>query len=240
MKKIIMILLPLFLMGCGKDIQVSDMVDRVAIFEIPKDKEPTNGLTVVEDNYPCLALLANQVLGTTLSKDFKTKTIQLTNQKYSFSFDEKPLSKDLADSKLTKQLVQVMVAVVNGQKAEKMNINGNDFKKFVEASLGDIESLYADSDTKQKANKMFGPERALTRQGMLLVYLKAYIDGKFVDRSGNIISKPAISGTGVSDATVAGLLDVFLEAFYDYALSEIGRAHVRTPVTSQSRMPSSA
>jgi hypothetical protein len=74
---------------------------------------------------------------------------------------------------------------------------------------------------------MFGPARALTRQGMLFAYLKAYFNGSFVDRSGNIISKPTITGSGVSNATVAGLLNVFLEAFYDYALSN------KSPVLAQ-------
>jgi len=219
------------LTGCGKDLRVSDIFDSTTTFAIPVDKSPTNGLTRVEDNYPGLAMIANQVLRTPLTDKFRSKAISReinVQGGYVIDLDEKPLSDELANSKLTKQLVTVMVAVADGQKeVQKLNISGKDFRKFVEAALKDVEDTYASSTSKVKVGKMFGPARALTRQGMLFAYLKAYFNGSFVDRSGNIISKPTITGSGVSNATVAGLLNVFLEAFYDYALSN------KSPVLAQ-------
>jgi hypothetical protein len=222
---IMVISLLMFLSGCSKDVAVSDILDSIkALPPVPVDREPSDGTTRVENQYPGLALMANQVLGTGLTPQFKsrlmTRDIKATNDGYTFTMDEKPLSDDLANAKFTKQLVTIMVAVVDGKKdVGKINLGAGDFRKFIEAAFSDIESLYSDGHAKAQIGRMYGKERVLTRQGMLFTYVKAYLDVKFVYRSGDIISKPSISGTGVPNATVTGLLNVFLEAFYDYALA---------------------
>ena len=216
---LVICLLP-FLMGCGKDVTMSEIFNS-KLPPTPVDKDPTDGTMRIESNYPGLALLSNQVLGTKPSPKFMSKTRDAAAVNgYIYDHDEAPLSSDLANTKFTKKLVAMMVEAADGKRDfEDIKVSGKDFHNFVSAALTDIESLYSDEHTKVQVGKMYGKERVLTRQGMLFAYVKAYLNGNFVDRSGNIVSKPTISGTGVSNSTVTGLLTVFLEAFFDYALS---------------------
>lgn len=53
---------------------------------------------------------------------------------------------------------------------------------------------------------------------MLWYYLREYTGGNFVDHSGGKMGKPQVSGAGIGNETIVGLMTVLLEAVMDYAL----------------------
>src|SRR5262249_16487824 len=51
---------------------------------------------------------------------------------------------------------------------------------------------------------------------LLIGYERDYIAGKFVNRFGTVLSSPGISGEGIPDAQITGIITVFFEALFDY------------------------
>ncbi|MBV8336693.1 MAG: hypothetical protein JO358_14895 [Alphaproteobacteria bacterium] len=51
---------------------------------------------------------------------------------------------------------------------------------------------------------------------LLIGYERDYIAGKFVNRFGTALSSPGISGEGIPDAEITGIITVLFEALFDY------------------------
>jgi hypothetical protein len=94
-----------------------------------------------------------------------------------------------------------------GQVGEAGTLSNSDFKAFAQhLSDSALNPVLASSNTKASQGNAFWKH--------LVDYYAAYFEGKFADRLGGTLSKPAISRT-VSDDEIAGVVAVFVELLAD-------------------------
>lgn len=193
-------------------------------------KNPQNYLTKKEeinifssnskDENPGLNILSHQVLGDPLKTE--QELLQMANKSSlkAYFYDVAPLSEDMQKSTLIKKIVQAVKVKGNSDITSLDHSDFYEFKIALEKQL--IRTLY-DQNVREKilnAKK----QNMIVFDGILLKYVKAYIDGNFVLRNGTKLSKPdgsinfkdGMINAAVDNDTVIGLTTVLFEALSEF------------------------
>ena len=115
--------------------------------------------------------------------------------------------------------------------AELHDLNATTLKDFGERIHARFFSLKLDR-ANVKAAAAETRQRAEEFNQVLVAYVAAYVDGKYVDRFGNTLPAPAISRT-IGNTEIAGVLAVIIDAVADY----MGRSPIWTDSTGKIYYP---
>lgn len=131
----------------------------------------------------------------------------------------KPHFQEIADD------VSLAVGSVNlpGNEHKELTLTAAEVREF--ASLA-MELAFDELDGQGSSESLAAGNQESTFGKRVRAYLRAYVNGSFVDRAGVKYSKPKLSKDGVDNDTITGLITVVLEAVFD--------AQFQTPVYAKS------
>lgn len=120
---------------------------------------------------------------------------------------------------LTRRVAEAVADIEAGRKPRDDSIGIGEvisFVKVLSKSSQDFVDEVADGSSGVELTRNGQP----TFDGILLVYLKEYASGKFVDRRGVKLDPPEFEG-GIGNKTIGGLATVFFEALFDSAMQDL-------------------
>ncbi len=172
---------------------------------------------------PALAGLVKQVLNEQISLDAnKTLTISNSEGKTSFRMEVGyPLPAVLAEHPITRAtVVSMRESWLSAQKVRttgelpNLDLSLRNFQDFISVLHKVALSPYT-SEGSKAISKL--DSNLLTWEGLFQKYLAAYYNGKFVDRTGGLSSKPKL-GLTITNETITALELIFLESLWDWAI----------------------
>lgn len=172
---------------------------------------------------PALAGLVKQVLNEQISLDAnKTLTISNSEGKTSFRMEVgDPLPAVLAENPITRAtVVSMRESWLSVQKVRttgelpNLDLSLRNFQDFISVLHKVALSPYT-SEGSKAISKL--DSNLLTWEGLFQKYLAAYYNGKFVDRTGGLSSKPKL-GLTITNETITALELIFLESLWDWAI----------------------
>lgn len=153
------------------------------------------------------------------------------------AFDNQPLHPKVASLDVTKAIVRSLeVSYLRANCRQQENLDDmklwrSDFESFatevVKTTLALERNPLPDEQDRLKKVALAKQNKKITLDGMLLEYLTAYYNGKFVDRAGGTSQKPKIDLT-ITNETITAVLHVAIEALADYAI--VDSKKIRVPI----------
>lgn len=151
--------------------------------------------------------------------------------------DDQPLHPRVAYLDVTKAMVRSLeVSYLRAnycqqENLEDMKLSRSDFEDFatevVKTTLALEREALPNGQDRLKKVVLAQQNKKITLDGMLLAYLTAYYNGKFVDRAGGTSQKPKL-GLTITNETITAFLHVAIEALADYAI--VDSKKVRVPI----------
>ena len=180
-------------------------------------------LNELQTSAPALAGLVKQVLNEQISLD-ANKTLAISDSEGRTSCRMEvgnPLPAVLAKNPITRATVVPMLeSWLSAQKVRttdelpNLKLSLCDYQDLISSLHKVALSPYA-SEGSNAISKL--DSNLLTWEGLFQKYLTAYYNGKFVDRTGGLSSKPKL-GLTITNETITALEMIFLESLWDWAI----------------------